>query len=211
MIYYFKVVLMLLCTCAVLVVVGCEKKASPLEKLLAEDGTEIKGAQDELVAARKELVGELIAIIREKENRVRKKPSVEAAMFVLGEMRAVECVELLVENIGFPYVREPDSEPRPGPRGGMGTIVYGLKGIQKVYPGVEALIKIGEPCLGTIIRKLSSTGHVTEKKACLAVLVALRGRSTSVALLKEGIGRETDLKKRYRLQRSLDMLVEIKE
>ena len=181
-------------------------KTSTLERLLSNDVNVIEKAKNELITTRKDLIERLIKIVNQKENRIKREASVRAAIIVLGEMRAVEAIELLVDNIGFPYVREPYSEPRPGPLAGSGTIGRGLSGIQKTYPGVGALIKIGEPCLRHVIDKLSSTGGVSEQQACLGVLVGLRQRDFVVDMLKEAANKETDTKKKDRLQSSLDLL-----
>lgn len=212
MVSYSKVVLVSLCTCGVLVATGCKrhKEVSAPERLLHKDGAEVKQARDELVAARKVLVGDLVAIIKEKKNRLRKRASVEAAMFILGEMRAVEAVQVLVDHIGFPQVYEYTGESIPVDAEG-GMLHRGIKGFQKTYPAVKALIKIGEPCLSDLISKLSSTDHMTEEKACLGVLVGLRQRDSVIEMLKDAIKKETDTKKKDRLQSSLDLLAQMEE
>lgn len=213
MISYRYLVLALLCVGSALsaVTVPGSKKAWALQRLLSKDVIAIKKAQNELIAARKNLISGLIKIVEQKENRIKKDASVRAAIFVLGEMRAVEAIELLVDNIGFPYVKEPWSEPRPGPPAGMGTIRPGLSGIQKTYPAVGALVKIGEPCLCHVIDKLSSTGGVSEQKACLGVLVGLRQRDFMIEILNDTINKETDAEKRDRLQNSLNILTKIEQ
>lgn len=182
------------------------KETSALKRLLSNDFNEIKEAQDEIVTSRKNLISGLINIVEQKENRIKKESSVRAAIFILGEMRAVEAVQVLVGHIGFPHVTEQWREPTPGPPAGMGTIRSGLSGIQKTYPAVGALIKIGEPCLGHVIDKLSSTDNISEQKACLGVLVGLRQRDSVIHMLKDAINKETDTKKKDRLQSSLDLL-----
>lgn len=210
MVSYRKLALVLLCVGSLFVTVAAlkEKKASALERLLSKDGIEIKEAQNQLLAARKDLIARLISIIEDKENRVKGQASVRAAIFLLGEMRSVEAIEALVEHIGFPFVYE--GEPMiVDIEGGM--IHRGLKGIGKTYPAVSALIKIGEPCLDDVITKISSTDHVSEEKACLGMLVGLRQRDFVIGMLKDAIKKKTDTKKKDRLQSSLDLLMQIKE
>jgi len=185
-----------------------EKQTTSVERLLSKDGQEIYEAQNELLTARKDLIARLINIVKNNENRLKRQASVRAAMFILGEMRAVEAIEALVEHIGFPFVYE--GEPMiVDIEGGM--IHRGLKGIGKTYPAVSALIKIGEPCLGDVITKLSSTDHLLEEKACLGVLVGLRQRDSVIEMLKDAIKKKTDSKKKDRLQRGLDLLAQMKE
>ncbi len=208
-----KLALILLCVGSLLAVGGYreEKQTTAVERLLSKDGQEIYEAQNELLTARKDLIARLINIVKNNENRLKRQASVRAAMFILGEMRAVEAIGVLAEHIGFPYIREPGGEPRPGPPVGMGTIRRGLKGTQKTYPAVEALVKIGEPCLDDVITKLSSTDHVLEEKACLGVLVGLRQRDSVIEMLKDAMKKKTDTKKKDRLQRGLDLLAQMKE
>lgn len=187
------------------------KKAWALQRLLSNEWTEIKEARDELVTARKSLIAGLIKIVEQKENRIKKEPSVRAAIFVMGEMRAVEAIEMLVDHIGFPYVQEGGDEPRPGPPAGMGSLKRGLRGAQKTYPAVAALVKIGEPCLGAVITKIASTENVNERKACLGVLLGLRQRDFIIKMLDDTINNETDAEKRDRLQNSLNMLAQIEQ
>ncbi|GAH57113.1 unnamed protein product, partial [marine sediment metagenome] len=172
----------------------------------SEDSKGIKEAQDELIAAGggRNVVAGLIAIIDEKENRVRKPASVYAAMTVLGEMRAIEAVDVLVGHIGFPHVYE--GEPMPI-FGGMGMMHDGLKGIERAYPAVRPLIQIGEPCIGEVLRKLSRSDQRGERMACLGVLLGLRDQPLVVEMLKEAIENESDSIKRDRLQRGLNRLV----
>ena len=101
--------------------------------------------------------------------------------------------------------------PGPGPPAGAGTVHLGLKGIQKTYPATEALVKVGEPCLRTVITKLASTESVNVMKACCGVLVGLRGRDSAVEILKEAIGKETEVNRRNRLQKCVDWLKQLKE
>ncbi len=207
-----KLALILLCVGSLLAVGGCreEKQATAVERLLSKDGQEINEVQNELLTARKDLIARLINIVDEKENRLTRRASVRATIFILGEMRAVEAVQVLVDHIGFPQVYEYTGESIPVDAEG-GMLHRGIKGFQKTYPAVKALIKIGEPCLSDLISKLSSTDHMTEEKACLGVLVSLRQRDSVIEMLKDAIKKETDTKKKDRLQRGLDLLAQMKE
>jgi len=219
---YKKLLLIPFCVVVLLVMESCrkekkviespqkEEKPTPVERLLSKDGKEIYEAQNELFTARKDLIGQLINIVKDKQNRLRRRASVRAAMFILGEMRAVEAVQVLVDHIGFPQVYEYTGESIPVDAEG-GMLHRGIKGFQKTYPAVKALIKIGEPCFSDLISKLSSTDHMTEKKACLGVLVGLRQRDSVIEMLKDAIKKETDTQKKDRLQSSLDLLAQMEE
>ena len=205
---YTKLALIVFCTGA-LVGLGAgpeREKPTPLERLFSKDIIEIKMAQDELIAVRKDLIARLIDIIKVKENRLRNQASVKAAIFILGEMRALEAIEVLVDHIGFPDVYE----GKPLTVNIEARMLHrGIKNIGEVYPAAEGLIKIGEPCLDPVIIKLTSSVSATEQKACLAVLVGLRHQDFVIHMLKEAVNKETDTKKRDRLQNSLDLLSQI--
>ncbi len=84
-----ELVLVLLCV-AVLLCIGSaqpQPKESAVKRLLSNDATTRKEAQQELVAARADVVSELVSIIDDKDNQLTRSDSVRAAMFVLGEMR----------------------------------------------------------------------------------------------------------------------------
>lgn len=211
MVAYNKLVLILLFCVVCLLTIGAaqeDRKPTIIDRLLSKDNIEVYEAQNELIAARKDLIAQLITIIKDKENLTRKKASVRAAIFLLGEMRATEAIETLVEHISYPFVYEERALIVQEIHGGM--ISRGLKDMGRTYPAVRALIKIGEPCISSIITKLALTENVSEEKACLGVLVGLRQRDFVIGMLKETISKETDSKKR-RLQSSLDLLSRMEE
>lgn len=178
-----------------------------VQRLMSKDGKEMVAARDELIAARKELLRQLIGIIEEQKNRINRQSSVRVAMYVLGEMRAVEAVDVLVKYIGFPRIYE-------GEAGIVsldgGTMLYrDLNKIRSVYPPADALIKIGEPCIDAVISKVGSAETNYEREACLGVLVGLRGRDWTVETLTTAMEKETDAEKKRWLKRSLDALAEV--
>lgn len=213
MISYQKLLLILLCLSTLFAMQRCrnEKKAMPapekakeltaVQRLMSKDGEVLYTARDELVAGRKELIGQLIDIIRKKENRIYNKTRVRAAMYILGEMRAVEAVEVLVEHLGFPHTGEGGVVVMHG-----GMLGSSLKAAGKMYPGVDALIKIGEPCLDAVVAKLESPVIV---RPYVAVLVGLRGRDWTVETLKTAMEKETGAEKKRWLKRSFDGLAEL--
>lgn len=204
--------LALLSTIALLIVGAAapQSKQQAIKRLLSTDaGTRIK-AQQELLTARANLISELAKIVDDNENQVHKPDSVRKAMFILGEMRAIEAVGVLVSNIAFPDVLPPGKEPRPGPGWGMGKLHTIASRPLKTWPAVEALTKIGEPCLEATIEKIATTDGVTEQNACIRVLIEVRGRDSASALLKHAINKQKVPQKSQRLQNTLDRLLRIK-
>lgn len=175
------------------------KDISAVERLMAKDGQEIAAARNELVASRKRLIGQLIDIIEEQENRSHEKTSVQAAMYILGEMRALEAIDVLVGHLGFPFT---ENEGVIVIHGGM--MFRKLEDAGRMYPGVDALIKIGEPCLDAVLAKQKSP--VERATPYVAVMVVLRGRDWTAQTLKATMEEETDIGKKKWLQRSLDVL-----
>jgi hypothetical protein len=169
-----------------------------VERLLAGGSKEIGAARAQLIAARKRLIKQLIEIITEEQNRRGKRAVVNSAMLVLGEMRAVEAVDVLVEYIGFPELIAP-GWATPHQIGGMGRGTHRL-------PAVDALIKIGEPCLDAVMGKLAGTESGLAQKACLRVLRGLRDREYVIYMLEKAVEKEKDPKRIENLQRAIERL-----
>ena len=187
-----------------------EERRPAIERLLSGDVQEIRKVRDELLADRADLIARLVSIIQDEDNLRTRYVSVSAAMFILGEMRATEAVEPLVKHIAFPWVVPPGGEPRPGPPLGS-SVVRPWWRAQETHPAVEALVKIGEPCLPEVLNKLASTGGGSEEASCLCLLVGLRERDVVAEILKDAIEKETDTERRTRLNNSLNRLAEMDE
>lgn len=172
-----------------------------VERLLSEDFAAIQEAERALVAARAALTRELIAVIRNHVSDPARQASVEAAMRILGRMRAAEAAEVLVSYIGFPQVAPYD--PRAaGPE---------VAGGRRHWPAAQALVEIGQPCVAHTMAKLHETGHITEQRACLAVLVKLGQADAVKAMLTEAMNEERNPGRRATLQTGLKLLPEITE
>jgi len=211
-----KVLLLMLFGMVLVLSVGAAQpqlQESAPRRLLSNAATTRKKAQNELLAARSNLVSGLIAIVKDKKNQLTRprQDSVARAMFILGEMRAPEAVEILVSNIAFP-----DTLPQGAERTPRIVVVHGstLRSRPlRTMPAVQALAKIGEPCIEATINKLATTYNVAEQDACFRVLIELREPGLASAMLKRAVARETDPKKRERLQNGvdrLDLLLKIK-
>jgi len=176
-------------------------QAAPQEpaakRLLSQDGALLQEAESELLAARAKLIADLSGIIRDHENQRRRKASVEAAMFILGEMRAPEAAGVLASYIAFPHQLPSDGQRRVVVISGVGLMHW---------PAAEALIKIGMPCVPAVLDKLADTDNSDQGEACLAVLHALLERDSVSEVLGKAIARERDAKRRFRLEAGLRLL-----
>ena len=196
-----EIVLLTLCV-AVLLCIGSaqsQPKEPAINRLLSNNASTREEAKQELLTARTDLISQLISIVDSEENHQTRRESVRATMFILGEMRVTEAVSVLVKYVAFA-----DDAPDFTAAGHR----LGSRPLSQM-PAVEALVKIGEPCLKAIIGKLATTYDVREQAACIRVLIELRERDAASAMLVDAIAQETDLKKRERLHNSLDMLLSI--
>jgi len=155
-----------------------------------------------ILEERRELISQLSAIISDPQNHVRRGNAVEKAMFLLGEFRAPEAIKVLVTYIGFPYVNHPGGGQYPGPLETTGTI---SKPIEELLPAIPALIKMGEPCIDEVIKKLSTADHVLEIKACQTVLKKVNEPPSVRTKLERAIEGAAP-RKREQLRKTLEML-----
>ena len=181
--------------------------------LLSKNYRTQEKAKKQIFEERKKMTSELTAIIADPENHAYRRESVRKAMSCLGELRAVEGIEVLVTYIGFPSVHHPDAGEYPGPPGG-GRNKPPLKGspgeskwLAWKFPAIPALINIGEPCIDAVIGKLSTTDNILEHRLCTAVLKELEQhpsvREKLERAIKEGKARKPEV-----LRKALKMLGE---
>jgi hypothetical protein len=189
--------------------------SSAVDRLLSGNAQERAAAEKELLDARMELVSRLISLAKDVDNQNKRKESVCAAMFVLGEMRAPEAVDMLVSLAAFPKSNVSGDGYLPAPFYGMGTTEQTYKERQyavfmqcplKDLAAVQALVKIGEPAVGPIMKKLSITEMDIKRYACLRFLVEVKGLDGAKRLLKEALGKEGDEANRERLQMAIRLL-----
>ena len=159
------------------------------------------------------MTSELSKIVADPENHVYRSESVRKAMSCLGELRALEGIDVLVTYIGFPWVHHPDAGEYPGRRVG-GKNKPPLKGspqaskwLKQQLPAIPALINIGEPCIDAVILKLCNTDSILEHKACTAVLKELQQHSSIRQKLQEAIPRVLP-RRRFALRKALKALDE---
>ena len=181
--------------------------------LLSKNYRTQQQAKQQILAERKAMTSELSAIVADPENHVYRAESVRKAMELLGELRALEGIEVLVTYIGFPWVHHPDAGEYPGPpTGGKNKPpLKGSPGASKwraeQFPAIGALINIGEPCIDAVITKLSTTDNVLEHRVCTAVLKNLQQHPSVREKLQQAIPKVLP-RKRAALQKALKALDE---
>lgn len=113
---------------------------------------------------RSKLIGSLIAVFAESSSVEAK----EAAARVLGSYRAVEAVDVLVQNLAL------DSRPR---------IMKGLLTEEEVRPISTALINIGTPAVSKVIARIKQTDDPALLESLTGICVAIEGRETIKCVL----------------------------
>lgn len=153
--------------------------------------------------ARRLLISGLCEIAADPSMLKNRPRSVEVAMGMLGDMRAVEGAQVLVDNIAYPAVVRSNIEVGPGgllppsPRSGNPF---------EWLAAPAALISIGEPCMPMVLKRIGLTDHVLEHEALLGVLIALEGEPRAAALLREAAAQEHDEQAQRRLKTSQELL-----
>lgn len=140
--------------------------------LLSDSEAERKRAEKQILSERDILVAALISTIREEDNRFKRPNSVRRAMRLLGQLRAPDGVDVLIEHIGFPILAEFGT-----PRGGTGGGYLVGKSPSELFPAVNALIVIGEPSIQPIIKRIADEDGVVERRAYIEVLRELEKRT----------------------------------
>ncbi len=192
--------------CAVVLAVACcvlaQAQDAAAQRLLSGDREVRDQAVRDLLDQRARLVAQLLTMIDEEEDWTDRSAQAKAAAYVLGEMRAVEAVPTLVRFINYERVGLPMSPSPQAP-------VYSTE--LWMVPAVEALVKIGEPCIGHVMNRLrGETGDAPGPADlyCLRVLVELKGVEPTAALLVAAITSEDDPGRRERLTLALQLLLE---
>ena len=189
--------------------------SSAVDRLLSRDARVRAAAEKELLDARAELVSRLIALAKDNDNQLNRKESVCAAMFVLGEQRAPEAVDMLVSLAAFPKSNVSGDGYLPAPFFGMGLTAEAYEELEytvfmqcplKDLAAVQALVKIGEPAFGPIMKKLCITGVDKKRCAYLRFLVEVKGLDGAKRLLNDALGKEGVEANRGRLQMAIRLL-----
>lgn len=154
----------------------------------------------ELLQQRKELISSLINILKQGDKNAEgeKRSSLVAAIDVLGEMRAIEAVDILVD-----YIKFPASDKL--------VVFYKIIPPSEIYPAVKALIKIGKPSLPAVLRVLKES--TDEKDVILLtnsgwIISQVLGHKIGKIYLEDALQSETDPKKRARIEDLLNLFKE---
>jgi len=139
-------------------------------------------AIQKILQNRANLINELTGVVN--ENTI--ESSKNAAIYVLGELRAAEACELLVANIGIgamPVIKE---IPRFG-----------------AVPAASALIKIGNPCIPCVMAKIKETDDKWVRKRLTTVLFKVTGNVETNRLLAAELKANPDPKVAGRLKEAI--------
>jgi len=217
--------------------VAPEPKTPAVQRLLSPDPAEREQGQRELLEYRARVISELSAIVgawgedtvarmidpvRGREPGIIQEDSVRRAIFVLGEMRATGAAAVLTANLACPAAT-PDPRQMVVPHffvdGGPREVPIMVRHYRNIASrpledlnllAVEAMLKIGEPCLGPLLEGLASNANTVQQGAWIRVLLDLRGHDGAVALLKDALAKEKDPARRTCLEKCLDILEKVK-
>lgn len=153
-------------------IIPAQEPAHLVRGLLSDSEQVRKNTEKQIIKERSIVVAELISAIRDKENRLQRPDSVDRAIRLLGELRAREGVETLIEHVGFPVLAEFGT-----PMGITGGGYLVGKSPSELFPAVNALIRIGEPTIGPILERIADNDSVVERRAFVAVLRELEKRT----------------------------------
>jgi len=213
-----------------------EPKTPAVRGLLSADPAEREQAQRELVEHRARVISELSDIVgawgedtvarmidpvRGREPGIIQEDSVRRAIFVLGQMRASEAGAILTANLACPAAT-PDPRQMVVPHfvdGGPREVPIMVRHYRNIasrpiedlnLPAVEAMLKIGDPCLDPLLEGLASNANTVKQGAWIRVLLDLRGHDGAAALLKDTLAEEKDPARRNCLEKCLVILEKVK-
>ena len=189
--------------------------SSTVQQLFSPDSSARDKAEQEILNSRKELTEALVAVIKDEKNRTLAvhRDSVLRAVYILGDMRAVEAIDVLTE-----YINLDDTPWLTGPRPFDEIVSSDQPCFADHFTNdlgrwrtAEALVKIGEPCIPAVLKRLSDANSEDYSlETCVRVLLELRGREGAAALVRGVLPKEQDAHKRKQLQNALDLIVKAK-
>jgi len=188
---------------------GGEQELSPLTKVkfgLEEGAEELRGERKRIIAA-------LMAEARNKQGFWTTR---SLAIRLLGEMRAAEAAESLVDLSLAPLLPEPDR-----------VTIIGLQEARKRRPLVEdAVVAIGSPCREPLLERLTAIeirefspneAYLTKimsgallpedkRKVLVRLLKRIEGPEAAHFLITQRMNRENDAERKKRLERARRLL-----
>lgn len=160
-----------------------------ISDLTSEDTTNMLKAKVALKRIRPRLVMACKEILNDQDKDKRYEQWVQrqsvrnAAIEILGDLRAEEAVDLLIENLS-----PPPSVPRTS---------WPFKGYP---PAIEALAKIGKPATAKLMKAIVDTTEQDTIRGLGLALIHIEGFAGGKELLESAIRSEGDKKRRTRLQ-----------
>jgi hypothetical protein len=148
---------------AALISAECGTPSTLRELLLSDDEAGRIRARNQILGLRAAHIAELSTIVRDADSQLNRPASVQNAIEILGDLRAVEAIDVLVNSIAFPFVRYSDPPITPA-----WTISRDAE-----FPSANALAKIGEPSIMPVAKRIAVC-DAFDYLGCQAVLMQLR-------------------------------------
>lgn len=161
-------------------------ESPPRLKKLLDAQIELERVKHVTREERAALISQFISFVEEHIEIQKETPRVEAAFALLGRLSATESVDTLVKYAGYPnfFVRKDGSWAEFGPNR-RGPITLWAEVELRDYPAAAALIKIGEPSLDAVIRKIAAGEDLgAESTALHEVLRRLDGPAVRTRLAR---------------------------
>jgi len=168
-----------------------------LDNLISTNWNARVMAAVELDDRRQQLVQNLMAIL-DSTNSARVKVD---AIVVLGEYRASEAVPILIQHLEW------DEAARAGIYNGLARSEE-LE--EKTMPVSIALEKIGMPSIPALLVKITETDDAITTEKCISICNRIEGREITQFRLQGLLEKESDQKKKERIQSALDILKNLK-
>jgi hypothetical protein len=164
--------------------------SSPSYKEMEQMNKELSQLKDSTLKQRNELINKLINII--KEDRY-KYAGTYAAINILGQIRANEATEILLEKADY-----------RAPVVGIAFATKNLQDYARDYPAVKALIQIHAP-YERVLKEIEDINNVS-LSCYVAVLAGTEGVEVSRYVIEKAIEKESGERKLTRLNFALKMI-----
>jgi len=170
-----------------------KNQAQTLESLVSTNRNVRLDVAVKLDKQRSQLVQKLMVII-DGTNSVKVKLD---AVVVLGQYRASEAVPLLVRHLEWDDAGSHGEPMRP-------TMTE--EDWAEITPVTFALEKIGIPAIPELLDKIAQTDDTNITTKCVSIFQAIEGKEVTQFRLQGLLDKETDPKKKERIQAALDAL-----
>ena len=168
-----------------------------MESLVSTNRREGLSAAIELRGRMQQLESELMAILTSTDSTSQKLP----AIVVLGEHRVPQAAPILVQHLEW------DDEARPII--GVTTATF-EKSALECCPVRIALEEIGEPAIAPLLDRIVGTDNVKIIEKSAFICHEIEGQDVTQFRLQQLLSKETDPKRKPRIQAALDALEKIK-